>query len=98
MRKFIFSMAAMLLLVMQVAAQTGNSIVVGVLKEKTSGMPVEFATIALHEAATGQMVTGCMTDSAGQFRMEKVSAGKYYAEGSFVGCNPVKTDVFSVSA
>lgn len=96
MRKFIFSMATMLLLVMQVAAQTGNSIVVGVLKEKTSGMPVEFATIALHEATTGQMVTGCMTDSAGLFRMEKVSEGKYYAEGSFVGCKPVRTDVFSV--
>ena len=70
MKKLIFSMAAMLLLVMQVAAQTGSSIVVGVLKEKTSGMPVEFATIALHEAETGQMVTGCMTDSAGLFRME----------------------------
>ena len=96
MKKLIFSMAAMLLLVMQVAAQTGSSIVVGVLKEKTSGMPVEFATIALHEAETGQMVTGCMTDSAGLFRMEKVSAGKYYAEGSFVGCQSVRTDVFSV--
>ena len=96
MKKLIFSMAAMLLLVMQVAAQTGSSIVVGVLKEKTSGMPVEFATIALHEAETGQMVTGCMTDSAGLFRMEKVSAGKYYAECSFVGCQSVRTDVFSV--
>lgn len=62
-------MAAMLLLVMQVATQTGSSTVAGVLKEKTSGMPMEFATIALHEAATGQMVTGCITDSAGRFRM-----------------------------
>lgn len=96
MRKLIFSMAAMLLLVIQVAAQTGSGTVAGRLRENTSGMPVEFATIALHEAATGQMVTGCMTDSTGQFRMEKVSEGKYYVEGSFVGCKPVKTDVFSV--
>lgn len=83
------------MIVMQVAAQTGSGTVAGVLK-KTHGMPVEFATITLHEATTGQMVTGCMTDSAGQFRMEKVSDGKYYAEGSFVGCKPVKTDVFSM--
>ena len=96
MRKFIFSMAAMFLLVMQVAAQTGYGTVTGMLKEKASGIPVEFATVALYEAATGKMVTGCITDSAGLFRMEKIPAGTYYVEGSLVGCKPVKTDVLSV--
>lgn len=96
MKRIVFSMVVLLVPAIQAVAQTGNGTVVGMLEEKTSGIPVEFATIAFHEAATGQMVTGCMTDSAGLFRMEKLKEGKYYVEGSFVGFKPVKTDVFIV--
>lgn len=97
MRKLIFSIVATLLIAMSVAAQTGSSTVAGVLKEKASDMPVEFATVALHEAATGQTTMGCLTDSVGRFHMEKVPAGKYYVEGSFVGYRAVTSDVFSVN-
>ncbi len=78
---------------MQAAAQTGGT-VTGILKEKASGLPMEFATVGLHEAETKNVKNGCMTDSTGQFRLEKVPAGKYYVEGSYVGCTPVRSNVF----
>lgn len=83
----------MLLLTMQATAQTGGS-VTGILKEKTSGQPMEFATVALHEAGTKNVKNGCMTDSTGLFRFAKVPAGAYYVEGSYVGCTPVRSNVF----
>lgn len=84
----------MLLWNVQVSAQTGCA-VVGTVKEKASDMPMEFATVALHEVTTGKIITGCMTDSTGRFRMENVDAGRYYVECSFVGCTPVTSEIFS---
>lgn len=83
----------MLLWIMQAAAQTGDT-VTGILKEKASDLPMEFATIVLHETETKNVKNGCMTDSTGQFRFEKVPAGTYYVEGSYVGCTPVRSKVF----
>ncbi|MGN0069964.1 MAG: carboxypeptidase regulatory-like domain-containing protein [Prevotella sp.] len=93
MKKIVLDLAAMLLCVVQAAAQTGGT-VTGVLKEKTSDLPMEFATVVLHEAGTKSVVNGCMTDSTGQFRFEKVPAGTYYVDGSYVGCTPVRPNVF----
>lgn len=95
MRKTILTMALVCLLTMRAAAQNGGTIS-GVLKEKSSGVPVEFATIALHDAATRQLITGCLTDSTGRFRIEDVTMGRYYVEGSFVGCTPVTSEAFDV--
>lgn len=86
-------MAVSLSWIMPVTAQT-EGVVTGMLKAKTTGMPVEFATVALHEAETGKFKTGCMTDSTGVFRFDGLPAGKYYIEGSYVGCDPVRSDLF----
>ena len=93
MEKFVLNLAAMLLWIMPVVAQTGGT-VTGIMKEKGSGLPMEFATVVLHEAKTGDMRNGCMTDSTGQYRFEKVASGTYYIEGSYVGCTPISSDVF----
>lgn len=93
MKRIVLIPAAMLLWIMQAAAQTGGT-VTGILKEKASSLPMEFATVGLHEAETENVKNGCMTDSTGQFRFEKVSAGMYYVEGSYVGCSPVRSNVF----
>lgn len=86
-------MAAILLSVIQIAAQTTNTIS-GVLKEASSEMPVEYATVILYEAGTGEVKNGCMTDSVGKFHFDKVPAGRYYVEGNYVGCAPVRSDIF----
>lgn len=84
MKRIVLIPAAMLLWIMQAASQTGGT-VIGILKEKASGLPMECASVGLHEAETKNVKNGCMTDSTGQFRFEKVPAGKYYVEGSCVG-------------
>lgn len=96
MRNFILSVSVILILAMQASAQIGGGAVAGMLKEKVSGEPLAFATIALHDAGMNDVKNGCMTDSTGQFRFEKVPAGTYYVEGSYVGCTPVRSDVFTL--
>lgn len=93
MEKIVLNLATMLLWIMPVVAQTGGT-VTGIMKEKGSGLPMEFATVVLHEAKTGDMRNGCMTDSTGQYRFEKVASGTYYIEGNYVGCTPIRSDVF----
>lgn len=95
MKRIVLNLAVMLSWMMQAAAQTGG-MVTGALKEKASGMPIEFATIVLHEAKAKEIRNGCMTDSTGLFRFEEVPVGTYYIEGSYVGCAPVCSDVFTL--
>lgn len=89
------NLAVILLWIMQAAAQTGGT-VTGTLKERTSDMPMEFATIVLHEANTKKIRNGCITDSTGLFRFENVPAGTYYIEGNYVGCTPVRSEMFAL--
>lgn len=93
MKRIVLNLAAILLWIMQAAAQTGGT-VTGTLKEKASDLPMEFATIVLHEAETKNVKNGCMTDTTGQFQFEKIPAGTYHVEGSYVGCAPVRSNVF----
>ncbi|MDO4159511.1 MAG: TonB-dependent receptor [Prevotellaceae bacterium] len=93
MRKIILFMIAFSF-VQTIIAQTGS--IVGTLKEKGSNMPMEYATIALHNANTQQIATGMMTDSIGQFRLNDVPADTYYIEATFVGYRPIRTDVFTL--
>ncbi len=93
MKRIVLNLGMALSWIVQISAQTTGS-VSGILKEASSDMPVEFATIVLHEAVTEEVRNGCMTDSAGRFYFEKVPVGKYYVESSYVGCHPVRTEAF----
>ncbi len=86
----------MLLPAGHVAAQGHDGNIVGLVKERSSGLPVEFATVTLHEAATRKTATGCITDSTGHFHLERIAAGKYYVECSMVGCKPVTSATFTL--
>lgn len=87
-------MALSLSWTMPVAAQT-ESVVPGMLRAKTTGMPVELAIVALHEAETGKFRTGCITDSAGGFRFDRLPARKCYMAGSCVGRAPVRAGLYA---
>lgn len=77
-------------------AQTTGT-VTGQILEKDSGLPVEYATATLYRTRDGKIEAGCMTDSLGVFRLEKVPGGSYYIEGAYVGCEPVGSDTFAVA-
>lgn len=99
MKRFVFNLTATLLWllwlsrIMPATAQDRGT-VTGILKEESSGLPMEYATIALREAESKSVKNGCITDSTGLFRFENVPVGRYYIEGSYVGCTPVRSNIF----
>lgn len=95
MKRFVFSW--MIVLVCQLAAAQTAGSVTGELKEKSSGLPLEFATVTLHKMETQEMVTGGTTNTDGKFRLADIPAGTYYIEGSFVGYRPVRSKAFALS-
>ena len=98
MGKLMMSIGMALWLVMPLFAQKGNGVVIGLLKEKGTGQPVELATIALHTSESQQVVTGGLTDSKGHFRIDQLPQGSYYAEASFVGYSPVRSETFTLAS
>ncbi len=89
-------MAISCMTLMPVFAQ--SAAIEGVLKEKLSGLSVEYASISLNDATTNKLVSGTVTDSLGLFRIDKVSPGKYYLKASYVGCKTVKTPTLTITS
>jgi outer membrane receptor protein involved in Fe transport len=64
---------------------SGNGKISGVVKDSTSAQPVEFANVALIDPATKKPVNGAVADDKGKFTINKVAAGNYVVEVSFIG-------------
>ncbi|PJJ61184.1 outer membrane beta-barrel family protein [Hymenobacter chitinivorans] len=58
-----------------------------VVNEKT-GLPVEFATVALLDEAGSKTLDGTVCDDQGRFGLAKITAGRYRVVVSFVGFQP----------
>ncbi|TAJ47396.1 MAG: TonB-dependent receptor [Chitinophagaceae bacterium] len=68
-----------------VAAQQQASTVLGVIVDKASKTPIEFANVALLNANDSAMIKGTVTDSKGKFSFGQVQSGKYLLRYSFIG-------------
>ncbi|PRY09698.1 outer membrane receptor protein involved in Fe transport [Pontibacter ummariensis] len=66
-------------------APKGNARVSGVVVDADTKQPIEFATIALINPGTGKPIDGTMADEKGRFTLQKVAAGKYTLNVSFLG-------------
>ena len=64
MKRIVFSLMIVFACRFVLAQASGGS-VMGVLKERTSGLPLEFATVALYDMEKQQMIAGCTTDTEG---------------------------------
>jgi ferric enterobactin receptor len=67
------------------AATTGKGRLTGRVVHEKTGQPVEYATVALLEQATGKTVDGAVCDDKGQFILTKIGAGRYKVTVSFIG-------------
>jgi hypothetical protein len=73
---------------------------VGIVKGRIidqSKQPVEFATAALLNAETNQLVTGSVSNEKGEFVIEKVPVGEYKLAISMMGYQKVETEAFAIA-
>jgi len=63
----------------------GHSKITGTVNDSTARTPVEFATVALVESASGKAVDGAICDEKGKFTINKVAAGSYHLAITFIG-------------
>jgi iron complex outermembrane recepter protein len=73
----------LLLLVLPAAAQPGT--LTGTVVDAENGTPIPTVTVAVRTAADAELITGTVTDLEGRFRIDRIPAGNYTVEVSFVG-------------
>ncbi|MFD2513516.1 TonB-dependent receptor domain-containing protein [Pontibacter locisalis] len=66
-------------------APKGNAKISGVVLDAETKKPVEFATVALISTVTGKPIDGTMVDDKGRFTIQRIAAGKYNLNVSFLG-------------
>lgn len=96
-RSFTSSLLTLTLTLLSVAALAqapkGNGRISGTVLDATSGEPVEFATVAIHDPATGKPVDGTVCDDKGKFEVKQVANGNYKVVISFIGYESYSQDV-----
>lgn len=86
MRPFTLCMIVCMLLSGITRAQTRNSArITGKITDASNDSPVEYASVGLTDQATGKVVNGAVTDSAGFFQIVGIAAGRYTLNADFIG-------------
>jgi iron complex outermembrane recepter protein len=65
--------------------QTPIGTVNGIVTDKNTKLPVEYATVTLIRARNGQIAAGGVTDAKGKFLIEQVPFGKFILKVNFIG-------------
>lgn len=96
MKRFVFSL--LIAVVYQITVAQTAGMITGQIKEKTSGLPMEFATITIYSTDKKAIITKAMSATDGRFSIKGIPVGTYYAEGSFVGYKSIRSKSFAVSS
>jgi len=62
-----------------------GGLVRGMVYDKDSKKPIEFATIALFSAMDSALITGTITDGEGNFQATQIAEGSYFMKINFLG-------------
>jgi outer membrane receptor protein involved in Fe transport len=73
--------------------EKGNGKISGTVLDAQSGEPVEFATVAVKDPATGKPIDGTVCDDKGKFSVNKIPNGTFKVEISFIGYETYTQDV-----
>jgi len=87
----IVSLIMFLLLSMFLSAQVDNYTVVGVVMERSSAQPVEYATVVVIDKTSGNVMSGTTTDANGRFEVT-VNSQDIMVELSFIGFTSLIVD------
>jgi outer membrane receptor protein involved in Fe transport len=80
------------------AQQMGTGSVTGVIIEKTSRKPLEFANVILRNNSDSSKFQGTVTNKNGEFTFDKVPFGDYRITYSFIGFDKVQTPVYILNS
>ncbi|MBA4250413.1 MAG: hypothetical protein C0425_02585 [Chlorobiaceae bacterium] len=61
--------------------------VIGIVKDSASLKPIEFANIFLFSLKDSTLITGAASRTDGNFEIQRIPPGRYYAKVSFIGYN-----------
>jgi outer membrane receptor protein involved in Fe transport len=89
MKNLLLTIAAIMITL--VGFSQGNGRIIGVVMDTKTNQPVEFATIALTDAA-GKTVNGTIADAKGKFAIDKIANGTYTVTISFIGYQTITKD------
>lgn len=81
----------------QAAMADFTGVVKGKVVDEKTGSPVEYANIVFYRMRDSTLVTGGITNESGDFTIEKVPLGRYYAEIKFIGYNSTHIESFVMS-
>src|SRR6185503_2741213 len=62
-----------------------NHIITGVVQDRSSKQPIEFATIQLLRVADSAVIATTVSDRKGKFELDKIANGNYILQFSFIG-------------
>lgn len=62
-----------------------NGVITGKVFDSGTGLPIEYATLALYRMKDSSLVTGSITDNKGEFTLNELPFGMYYLEAGFLG-------------
>jgi hypothetical protein len=80
------------------AQQQARGSVSGIILERTSNKPLEFANVIIRNNSDSTWFRGTATGIKGEFTFEKVPSGEYRLTYSFIGFDNVETPVFVLNS
>jgi outer membrane receptor protein involved in Fe transport len=83
---------------MHIHAQQKTSFISGIIKDRSSGLPIEKATVELLADSSGKSISTIISDKSGQFRFADLDTGRYILVISFAGYTPIKRNINLLNA
>ena len=68
----------------------------GAVVDQKNKQPLEYATVALYNAATNELISGTITDYLGHFKLDSPENGDYYLLITFIGLKDRETNTFQI--
>lgn len=72
-----------------IASPDSKAEIEGIISDKISKKPVEYANIILFNSTDSSMITGTISSEDGQFSISSVEKGNYYLKIDFLGYHPL---------
>ena len=78
-------------------SQAQNSSLTGKINDQTNNEPLEYANIVVYSSNDSSMVAGGVSNADGEFKIQKLTAGKYFVKAQFLGYQVKQTNNFNLA-